>query len=134
MTEVSRVMRDLRLEANSVGRKMPVVYWEINAKDGEALSKFYEEVFEWDAKVDSTGFHSFKSGDPKGINGGIFTGKGVLPTHRALCVEVDNIEEIVKRVKGLGQEILQGPFESGNAILAFFQDPEGHMIGLIQRK
>lgn len=117
-----------------MAKKMPVVYWEINAVDGESLSEFYEEVFDWETKVSDTGFHSFKSGDPKGINGGIFTGKGVLPTHRALYIEVEDINEIIKRVQDHGQEILQGPFKSGNTILAFFTDPEGHMIGLIQRE
>jgi len=92
---------------------MPVVYWEINtvngetlskfyeevfAVNGESLSKFYEEVFEWATSVDDSGFHSFVSEDPEGINGGIFTGKGVLPTHKALYVEVDDIQEIVQRV------------------------------------
>jgi len=117
-----------------MGKKMPIVYWEINAVNGESLSKFYEEVFEWATSVDDSGFHSFESGDPKGINGGIFTGKGVLPTHRALYIEVDDIQEIVQRVEDRGQKILQGPFESGQNILAFFRDPEGHMIGLIQKK
>jgi len=117
-----------------VAKKMPVVYWEINALDGESLSEFYEEVFEWETEVSDTKFHSFKSGVPKGINGGIFTGKGTLPTHRALYIEVEDMDEIIERVKNQGLEILQGPFESGNNILAFFTDPEGHMIGLRQRK
>jgi len=94
-------------------RNNPIVYWEINAKDGPALAEFYRDV---------------------GIDGGIFTGKGLLPPHRALYIEVEDIREVLEKVSKRGIEILQGPFESGNAILAFFRDPEGHMLGLIERK
>jgi len=115
-------------------RNSPIVYWEINAKDGPALAEFYRDVFEWESSVDDTGFYSFKSGSARGIDGGIFTGKGLLPTHRALYIEVEDIKIVLERVARRGAEILLGPFESGNAILAFFRDPEGHMLGLIERK
>jgi len=115
-------------------RNSPIVYWEINAKDGPALAEFYRDVFEWESSVDDTGFYSFKSGSAGGIDGGIFTGKGLLPTHRALYIEVEDIKIVLERVARRGAEILLGPFESGNAILAFFRDPEGHMLGLIERK
>ncbi|MCB9465158.1 MAG: VOC family protein [Candidatus Eisenbacteria bacterium] len=115
----------------------PVIWWEINAKDGERLTEFYREVFEWDCpldegsgiwEVDSTG------GRSGAISGGIFTGKGRLPYHRCLYVEVEDIEEMTRRVVANGLPILQGPFEVGGGTqLAFFQDPEGHMIGLLQR-
>jgi len=101
-------------------RNNPIVYWEINAKDGPALAEFYRDVF----------FFFFGGG----IDGGIFTGKGLLPPHRALYIEVEDIREVLEKVSKRGIEILQGPFESGNAILAFFRDPEGHMLGLIERK
>jgi len=115
-------------------RNNPIVYWEINAKDGPALAEFYRDVFGWESAVDDTGFHSFKSGNAGGIDGGIFTGKGLLSPHRALYIEVEDIREVLEKVSKRGIEILQGPFESGNAILAFFRDPEGHMLGLIERK
>ncbi|MDD4479390.1 MAG: bleomycin resistance protein, partial [Mesotoga sp.] len=102
-------------------RNSPIVYWEINAKDGPALAEFYRDVFEWESSVDDTGFYSFKSGSAGGIDGGIFTGKGLLPPHRALYIEVEDIKIVLERVARRGAEILLGPFESGNAILAFFR-------------
>ena len=115
-------------------RNSPIVYWEINAKDAPALPVSYRDCFEWESAVDDTGFYSFKSGSAGGIDGGIFTGKGLLPPHRALYIEVEDIKIVLERVARRGAEILLGPFESGNAILAFFRDPEGHMLGLIERK
>ncbi len=120
-----------------VALKNPVIWWEINAKDGESLSRFYREVFEWDMPLDEkSGIWEVKRGEPAGnIGGGIFTGKGRLPTHRCLYLEVEEIEVVCDRAKAAGQEILQGPFSlDGVGQLAFFRDPEGHMLGLIQRE
>ncbi len=117
--------------------KNPVVWWEINARDGEKLSTFYSEVFEWDMPLDEkSGIREVAPADaPGNIGGGIFTGQGRLPTHRCLMVQVEDIEVICDRVKNAGQDILQGPFElEGVGCLAFFRDPEGHMLGLIQRE
>ena len=117
--------------------KNPVVWWEINAKDGEALSAFYREVFEWDMPRDPTGgIWEVKRDDaPGNIGGGIFTGQGRLPPHRCLYVQVDDIDLVCGRATAAGQRILQGPdLVEGVGRLAFFRDPEGHMIGLLQRE
>lgn len=115
--------------------KNPVVWWEINAKDGEALSAFYRRVFEWEMpKDESTGIWELNAEKRPGtIGGGIFTGKGALPTHRCIYVQVLDIDEVCARAREAGREILQGPFAlSGVGRLAFFTDPEGHMLGLIE--
>ncbi len=117
--------------------KNRVVWWEINAVDGEALSAFYRALFDWKLPQDpASGIWEQKgSGKPGDIGGGIFTGKGALPTHRCLYVEVEDIEASCARARELGREILQGPFAvAGVGRLAFFRDPEGHMLGLIERE
>jgi predicted enzyme related to lactoylglutathione lyase len=111
-------------------------WWEINAKDAEPLVEFYGRIFDWEHTYDeNSGIYYIDSGDGTngGISGGIFTGKGKLPTHRCLYVKVEDLDAITEKVKKQGQPILQGPFDlpSGTR-LAFFQDPEGHMIGLIK--
>lgn len=115
--------------------KNPVVWWEINAEDGESLAEFYRSVFEWDLPHDpASGIWEVKRGEEPGhIGGGIFTGKGKLPTHRCLYMQVEDIEAVCARAEAAGQEILQGPFSlPGVGRLAFFRDPEGHMIGLLE--
>ena len=116
--------------------KNRVCYWEINAKDGPALVDFYTRLFDWESRYDAaTDFYDLDSGRASGgINGGIFTGKGDLPIHRCLYVEVEDMERVLQKVREMGRTILQGPFEvAGLGVLAFFRDPEEHMIGLIQR-
>ena len=113
-----------------------ICYWEINLYDGPALVEFYTQLFGWETSLDErSGVYDLATaGKGGGINGGIFTGKGALPTHRCLYVDVEDVDSIVAKAEALGRSILQGPFElEGVGRLAFFQDPEGHMIGLIQR-
>jgi predicted enzyme related to lactoylglutathione lyase len=109
-------------------------FWEINAEDGEALTRFYEQLFGWEARHDEqSGIWHIPSGDGKdgGIGGGIFTGKGRLPPHRCLYLEVEDVAATCDRARALGVEILQGPFEAApGRMLAFFRDPEGHMLGV----
>ncbi len=115
--------------------KSRISFWEINAKDGPGLVEFYKAIFGWDVTEDTkTGITRLDTGDGKngGIPGAIFTGKGALPTHRCLYVDVEDVDAICEQVKTQGQPILQGPFDfQDRCRLAFFEDPEGHMIGLI---
>lgn len=111
-------------------------WWEINAEEAKPLVEFYGEVFGWNHTYDDgSGIYYIDSGNGSngGIGGGIFTGKGTLPTHRCLYIKVDDVDAIVRKVRARGQQILQGPYDlpSGTR-LAFFRDPEGHMIGLIK--
>lgn len=109
-------------------------FWEINARDGAALTRFYERLFGWRARFDEgSGIWHLPSGNGAdgGIGGGIFTGKGRLPPHRCLYLEVADVDAVCDRAKELGVEILQGPFEPAPGLrLAFFRDPEGHMLGI----
>lgn len=117
--------------------KHPVCFWEINAEDAEPLANFYKRVLEWETDFNQqSGFYSVKSsGRDSGIAGGIFTGKGNLPPHRALYVEVDAIDDIMTKVPLHGGKVALEPYDfEGVGRLAFFRDPEGHMIGLIQRQ
>jgi hypothetical protein len=115
----------------------PVVFWEINAVDGENLTRFYQSVFEWGVETDDTGFHSVDSAgdDARSIAGGIFTGKGAIRPHRALYVRVDSVADIVERVRAAGGVVLLEPFEGPSGqTLAFFEDPEGHITGVVERR
>ncbi len=114
--------------------KPRATYWEINAKDGPALSAFYKAIFDWDlTENEKSGVTHVDSGDGTdgGIPGGIFTGKGALPTHRCLYVKVDDVDAVCDLVRAQGRPIAQEPFDfQGRVRLGLFEDPEGHMIGL----
>jgi len=116
-------------------RKNVIYYWEINAQNASELAKFYTDVFDWEYEYEERNdFFSFSTSDDKGgIDGGIFTGKGKIRPHRALYVLVDNVDNTIERVKQAGGTILQDPFEAGKVKLAFFEDPEGHVTGIVEK-
>jgi predicted enzyme related to lactoylglutathione lyase len=113
----------------------PVCFWEINARDGKKLAEFYRSTFGWKMDYDeSNDFHTVHSvsEDGKGIPGGIFTGKGQLPPHRALYVTVTSVEDAVDRARDAGAKVLLETFDGPNGLpLAFFEDLEGHVIGVV---
>ncbi|WP_367363574.1 hypothetical protein [Mesotoga sp.] len=76
-------------------------------------------------KLATRDFILLKSGDPKGINGGIFTGKGVLPTHRALYIEVEDMNEIIKRVQDHGRRYFKALSNLVTPFLPFSPIPKG---------
>ena len=113
--------------------KPRVTFWEINAQDGPALTEFYKKIFGWEAREEGSIpiFNLDSGGEGGGIGGAIFTGQARLPTHRCLYVHVDDVDAVCELVKAQGQPILQGPFDIDERMrLAFFRDPEGHMVGL----
>lgn len=118
-----------------MGRNKIIYYWEINASSAPELAKFYTDIFDWEYEYEEKNdFFSFKtSNDKGGIDGGIFTGKGKIRPHRALYVLVDSVDDTVEKVKQAGGTILQDPFEAGTVKLAFFEDPEGHVIGIVEK-
>lgn len=90
-------------------------------------------VFGWECRRDGAGVWDVDSAgaDGAGIGGSIFTGKGALPTHRCLCVRVEDTDAVAAKAVERGCPILQGPFDlEGVGRLAFLRDPEGHMVGL----
>jgi predicted enzyme related to lactoylglutathione lyase len=112
----------------------PVYFWEINARDGKKLAAFYRDVFSWEMDYeDANEFHTVHSqgADGKGIPGGIFTGKGALPPHRALYVRVDSVEDTAAAAEKAGGKIVLEPFDGPGVRLCFVEDLEGHVVGLV---
>lgn len=114
-----------------------VCYWEINGTVGSKLADFYTGVFGWerDNEPGSDYFHLHSGGaDVGGIAGGVFTGKGKLPHHLTIYVEVDDTDAYYAKALEHGGTPAQAPFDvEGVGRLGFFRDPDGHIIGLIQR-
>jgi len=114
-----------------------VCFWEINGTEGGKLAAFYTGVFGWQADNEpgSDYFHLHSGGNEQGgIAGGVFTGKGKLPHHLTIYVDVDDADAYFDRALELGATPAQAPFNvEGVGRLGFFRDPDGHIIGLIQR-
>lgn len=130
----------------------PVVHFEILGKDDKKLRSYYSELFGWDFSPppggsdnpDATmgdGEMSYEvmpregntAPDGAGIGGGIGSAPDGYDGHVTFYVSVDDVEAALKKAEELGGSRMMGPEEilDGAMTLGQFQDPEGHVIGLV---
>lgn len=111
------------------GRK--IVHIELSAKDRKALSKFYSDVFGWEAEhLDEMNYTTFKAGD--GVGGGFnpVTDQNLAGTV-IVYIETDNVTNSLKAVEKAGGMILMPETEIPNmGNFGIFKDPQGNKIGL----
>jgi hypothetical protein len=113
----------------SVFRPGDVSYLRIAAPDPTRSAAFYNAVFGWKIRKDSTAFE-----DGTGHIIGHFmpdlpvAGEaGVIP-----YVYVQDIDETLARVPGGGGEVTTKPYPEGDLWVAMTRDPAGNAIGVWQ--
>jgi predicted enzyme related to lactoylglutathione lyase len=116
----------------------PVVHFEIVGKDGEALKAFYSKMFGWE--IDSNNPMGYgvvpregnTTGDGVGIGGGVAQGPDGYPGHVTFYIEVPDTEAALADAERLGGTRVMGPEEvMPGLVIGQFQDPEGHVIGVL---
>lgn len=108
----------------------PVVHFEIGCRDRGKTAQFYTSLFDW--KIQEQGPAS--TIDAGGGISGHITALGHEPHHyTTFYVEVDDIAACLKKAESLGGKKLVGPVRIPTGLFAWFTDPEGNMIGLLQR-
>ena len=119
----------------------PVVHFEVIGGDGEKLRSYYSELFGWEFgnPIGPTNYSVVTrdgntNADGVGIGGGIGAAPEGYDGHVTFYVEVDDVEEALKKAESLGGTRMMGPDEvPGVGItIALFTDPEGHVIGLVK--
>ena len=110
----------------------PVVHFEIHGKDGPALSRFYDELFDW--KTEGTempnGFYGLVQPGEGGIGGGIAgDGDGAKVT---VYIQVPDLEAKLQEIEAAGGKVLHPPEEIPGVTFALFEDPAGNAIGLVK--
>ena len=117
----------------------PVVHFEITAKDGPAMQRYYADLFGWDVDANNPMHYGIvaREGnlnkDGVGIGGGIAQGPDGYAGHVTFYVEVPDVEAALARAETLGGSRVFGPDTiMGNMVLGQFLDPEGHVIGVVQ--
>jgi predicted enzyme related to lactoylglutathione lyase len=111
----------------------PVAWFEIVGQDGAKLRSFYGNLFDWqigDSNPDSD--YGLVPAADKGIAGGIGRSQDGGPGHVTFYVEVDDPAAYLAKAEELGGRTVAPPMEieGWNLTIAFFTDPEGHLIGL----
>jgi predicted enzyme related to lactoylglutathione lyase len=112
---------------------LPVVHWEIRAREPERQQEFYRSLFDWIVDANNPmKYGMVKSSTAEGgsIDGGIGgTNDDRLVT---FYVRVSDIDTYLAKVERLGGKTLMPRSDIGPVIMATFQDPEGNEIGLIE--
>jgi predicted enzyme related to lactoylglutathione lyase len=119
----------------------PVVHFEIIGKDGEALARFYSDLFGW--RIDANNEYHYGvvtreenlNPDGVGIGGGVGSAPPGYAGHVTVYVEVPDVEAALAKAESLGGKRLMGPDtiqgNMGSMTLGQFADAEGHVIGVI---
>jgi predicted enzyme related to lactoylglutathione lyase len=109
-----------------------VTWFEITGKDGEALQRFYSDVFGWQyEQAPGDMKYGMISGGEGGIGGGIGDAQG--EGHVTVYVEVDDPQAYLDKIEQHGGKTIMPPTEIPNMVtFALFADPQGHTVGLFK--
>ncbi|MEA2332898.1 MAG: uncharacterized protein QOH58_3036 [Thermoleophilaceae bacterium] len=117
----------------------PVVHFEIIGKDGDKLRSYYAELFGWE--MDSNNPMNYgvvqrdgnTNADGAGIGGGVAGGPEGYDGHVTFYIEVPDAEAALAKAESLGGSRVMGPDQvMEGLVIGLFNDPEGHMIGVVQ--
>jgi uncharacterized protein len=116
----------------------PVVHFEVVGKDGERLQGFYSDMFGWEIDSDNPMNYGIVSregntnADGIGIGGGVASGQEGQ-SYVTFYVAVDDLEVGLQKAESLGGSRVMGPMDVMDRLtIGLFNDPEGHMIGLVK--
>lgn len=112
----------------------PVVHFEVTGKDAETLRKFYSEAFDWQLQdVMEGSYYMVNTGGEGEIAGGIGAAADGGPGQVMFYVQVDDPAAALEQIKSLGGSTVSEPMDvPGGPTIAFFADPEGHVVGLVK--
>jgi uncharacterized protein len=120
-------------KAKAMKHGNPIMHWEIQSTQPEALHDFYSEVFGW--SIDANNPMSYGMVSSRGLAGGIDGGIGGTEhsSGRVLVyASVQSIVPILKRIEERGGKTLMPRTDIGPVVMAIYTDPEGNAMGLIE--
>jgi hypothetical protein len=119
----------------------PVVHFEIIGKDAQGLRSYYADLFDWDYDTNPsvTGMEyglveRYTTSDGIGIPGGVGGGMEGYDSHLTFYVAVPDVEAALQKAESLGGTRRMGPdpIPGTDTMIGHFDDPEGHLIGVVQ--
>jgi uncharacterized protein len=112
-------------------------HFSINADDVQRAKRFYESVFGWSFEAPGPPeFYQIKNAG-QGLIGALQTRRELKPGVRMAGYEatmgVEDLKATLTTVEANGGKILMQPYRiEGVGDLAFFEDPEGNLVGAMQ--
>jgi predicted enzyme related to lactoylglutathione lyase len=111
------------------------MWFEVLGHDGKRLQQFYGGLFGWTFEVvQPINYGLAKTGNGRGIPGGIGqTFPGTRPWV-TFYVETPDVTASLEKAAALGGRIVTPRTVMPDVTLGVFEDPEGHVIGLVEAK
>jgi predicted enzyme related to lactoylglutathione lyase len=107
----------------------PTMWFEVAAKDREAMKGFYSGLFDWKlTDMEAMPYTGIETGG--GISGGIGQAEG-HDGRVTFYVEVEDVEAGLAKAETLGGSRVMGPMDIPSGQIGLFSDPEGQVIGLM---
>lgn len=112
----------------------PVVHFEIGCRDRAKTTAFYQHLFDWqmtEAEIST----EIRTGDSDPVTGHIVSLGHEPHFYTNFYVEVADLSESLAKAETLGGRIVIPPIPvpGKKQTFAWFADPDGNMIGLLQR-
>jgi predicted enzyme related to lactoylglutathione lyase len=117
-----------------------VVHFEIPYDDGDRAQRFYKDAFDWQLQsMPGMGYVLVTTGptgeqgptEPGFINGGMLARDGAPTRGPLVVVDVDSIDDALRRIGELGGETVVGRQPVGDmGFSAYAKDTEGNVLGL----
>ena len=109
----------------------PVMWFEVAARDREALKGFYSDLLGWEMNdMEAMPYTAVDTGG-EGIPGGIGSAPEGYDGHVTFYARVEDIEAALAKAESLGGKRTMGPMDIPSGQIALFTDPEGNTIGLM---
>ncbi len=115
----------------------PVGWFEIPVSNLERAKEFYEGSLDIDMKLFEPGEFRMAwfpvAHGATGSTGALMESESYVPSHEGTMVyiEVDDIEEVLKRVVKQGGRVIRGKMSIGEfGFVGHFEDSEGNRVGL----
>ena len=112
----------------------PVMWFEVLGTDDGKLRKFYGDLFGWTFDLNKTGYGVAKTGDTRGIMGGVGPTYPGTKSWVTFYTETPDVTASLERATALGGRIVMPRTELPEVILGIFEDPEGHVLGLVETR
>ena len=117
----------------------PVVHFEVVGKDADQLRSYYAELFGWQFDSDNPMNYGIVqrdqnvSDDGVGIGGGVGAGPEGYAGHVTFYVGVPDVEAALAKAESLGGSRVMGPEKVMEQVeIGQFNDPEGHLVGVVR--
>jgi len=113
----------------------PVMWFEVLGTDGGKLRKFYGDLFGWTFNVDPEGGYGVtQTGAARGIMGGVGPAYPGTKSWVTFYTETPDVAASLEKAAALGGRVITPRIELPDVVLGIFEDPEGHVLGLVEAR